>query len=104
MGTDQETDGLCLTAEAKQAGAIAFGRAMGKGTFDTLADEALFPEMAELWDCATVKELKERVATVDRTAGVVNTLLLSRARAEYLAAAMVVMGIHQQTHKKGRKK
>ena len=94
MAADQETDGLSITEPAKQAGAVAFGRAVGKGTFDALADDALFPEIAELWDCATVGELKGCVVADKRPDGTVNALL-ARARAEFLAAVLVALGVRQ---------
>lgn len=98
---DHETDGLSVTEPAKQAGAVAFGKTVGKGTFDSLADDALFPEMAKLWDCETVEELKGVVAASDQPAGAVNALL-AQARAEFLAAVLVALGVHQTNRKRGR--
>lgn len=101
MAAEMETDGLRITEPAKQAGAEAFSKAVGKGTFDALADDALFPKMAELWDCATVGELKNVVAASDQPAGAVNALL-ARARAEYLAAVLVMLGVRQSNRKRTR--
>lgn len=98
---DQETDGLSITEPAKQAGAVAFGRAMGKGTFDVLKDDELFPEMAALWDCATVGELKSRVVAMDQPACAVEALL-AQARAEFLAAVLAALGGRQVKRKWGR--
>lgn len=94
METDDETDGLSITESAKQAGVEAFAKAAGKGTFDALADDGIFPEMAALWDCATVGELKACVVAHDQPSGAVNALL-ERARAAYLVAALTGLGVRQ---------
>ena len=100
MKTDQETDGLSITESAKQAGAAAFAQAMGKGTYDALKDDALFPEMAALWDCATVGELEKQVNAASAHAGAVERLV-QQARTAYLAAALVALGVRQE-RKRGR--
>ena len=95
MGTDKETDGLSITESAKQAGAAAFAKTMGKGTFDALADDGIFPEMATLWDCETVGELKGCVVAGDTPGGAVESLM-QKARAAYLVAALAVLGVRQE--------
>lgn len=91
METEDETDGLSIMESAKQAGAVAFAKAAGKGTFDALKDDALFPEIAELWDCATVGELQACASGTDTLPGFV----LKSARAAYVAAVCVALGIRQ---------
>ena len=47
MREDRGADRLSLTEAAKQAGAVAFAKATGQGTYDTLKDEGLSAEMIQ---------------------------------------------------------
>lgn len=51
-----------LSFTVKQAGATAFSRCFGKGTYDALADDRLCNELTALWECATLETLRAQVA------------------------------------------
>lgn len=99
MGENRDIDGPAITEAAKQAGAEAFAKAMGQGTYDALQDERLSAEIMRLWDCESVEELQAQASAGDRRAGFV----LKAARAAYVTSVCAVLGTRQtQRIKQGR--
>jgi hypothetical protein len=83
-----------ITEAAKQVGAEAFGRAMRVSVAELLEDEALFPVLGALWDCASVEELQAHVSAQTRgPAASVDAILRQKAHTEYLAAVVEALGV-----------
>lgn len=51
-----------LAEAAKIAGASAFSRCLGQGTYDVLLDDRLCDELLTLWNCETLETLRAHVA------------------------------------------
>lgn len=99
---ERGTEEIDITEAAKQAGAEAFSKAMGKGTYDALRDETLCAEIMELWDCDSVGELRGRIGAGEPPPGAAG-ILTQRARAAYLMAVCAALGIRQtRRNERGR--
>lgn len=75
-----------LVEMAKQMGARAFSRCLGKDTYDVLLDERLSTELTALWDCETLEDLQAYI-----TASTSAPLENGRDRQENLAQRAFLM-------------